>query len=92
MVPDDGQFGSLSYSLNDAERWAAFSGDYNPIHFDASEARRLGLNGLCVHGMRAMLDMKSALSPRCEKQSTLPDGLMFTSRLREPVLCDTAYQ
>ena len=83
---------TLRYSLSDAERWAAFSGDYNPIHFDAAEAQRLGLAGLCVHGMRAMLDMKSALSTSREKHGVTADGLMFTSRLREPVLCDTLYQ
>lgn len=83
---------TLRYSLSDAERWAAFSGDYNPIHFDAAEAQRLGLTGLCVHGMRAMLDMKSALSTSREKHGFTADGLMFTSRLREPVLCDTLYQ
>jgi len=83
---------TLRYSLSDAERWAAFSGDYNPIHFDAAEAQRLGLTGLCVHGMRAMLDMKSALSTSREKHGVRAEGLMFTSRLREPVLCDTLYQ
>lgn len=83
---------TLRYSLSDAERWAAFSGDYNPIHFDAAEAQRLGLTGLCVHGMRAMLDMKSALSTSREKCGFGAEGLMFTSRLREPVLCDTLYQ
>lgn len=83
---------TLRYSLSDAERWAAFSGDYNPIHFDAAEAQRLGLTGLCVHGMRAMLDMKSALSTSREKYGVRAEGLMFTSRLREPVLCDTLYQ
>lgn len=83
---------TLRYSLSDAERWAAFSGDYNPIHFDAARAQRLGLTGLCVHGMRAMLDMKSALSTSREKHGVRAEGLMFTSRLREPVLCDTLYQ
>jgi acyl dehydratase len=33
---------TLCYSLRDAERWAAFSGDDNPIHFDATEAKRFG--------------------------------------------------
>ena len=83
---------TLRYSLRDAERWAAFSGDYNPIHFDAAGAQRLGLTGLCVHGMRAMLDVKSALSDSWEKHPLTPEGLMFTSRLREPVLCDAPYQ
>lgn len=50
------------YSLNDAERWAEFSGDYNPIHFDLQQAQHLGQVQLTVHGMRAMLDIKYQLS------------------------------
>lgn len=82
----------LSYSLDDAERWAAFSGDYNPIHFDAAEAKRLGMDGLCVHGMRALLDIKSALNTALEKPAQSSEGLMFSSRLREPVMCEVPYQ
>ncbi|MEY8941968.1 MaoC/PaaZ C-terminal domain-containing protein [Klebsiella michiganensis] len=83
---------TLCYSLRDAERWAAFSGDDNPIHFDATEAKRFGLDGLCVHGMRAMLDVKSALSAALEREA-LPSGdLMFSCRLREPVACEMPYQ
>lgn len=83
---------SLSYSFRDAKCWAAFSGDHNPIHFDTVEAKRLGMNELCVHGMRAMLDVKYALSTSLEKYAPSSDWLMFTSRLREPVLCEIPYQ
>lgn len=83
---------SLSYGLDHAKRWAAFSGDYNPIHFDLAEARRLGMAGLCVHGMRALLDVKSALSAALEKSAPSSEGLMFSSRLREPVMCGMPYQ
>ncbi|AVF34810.1 hypothetical protein BV494_07630 [Rahnella sikkimica] len=83
---------SFIYSLRDAETWAKFSGDDNPIHFDHAEAKRLGLDGLCVHGMRAMLDIKTALSARMEKDASGADGFSFISRLREPVLCDQPYQ
>ena len=83
---------SVRYTLRDAERWAAFSGDRNPIHFDAAEARRLGLDGLCVHGMRALLDVKAGLSQALEKHTLWSDGLLFTSRLRDPVLCAIPYQ
>ena len=82
---------SFIYSLRDAETWAKFSGDDNPIHFDHAEAKRLGLDGLCVHGMRAMLDIKTALSARMEKDASGADGFSFISRLREPVLCDKPY-
>ena len=32
----------LTYALDDAKRWAAFSGDYNPVHFDVDYARSIG--------------------------------------------------
>ncbi|MEB8293584.1 MaoC/PaaZ C-terminal domain-containing protein [Klebsiella michiganensis] len=83
---------TLCYSLRDAERWAAFSGDDNPLHFDATEAKRFGLEGLCVHGMRAMLDVKSALSACLESDALTSGDLLFSCRLREPVACEKPYQ
>lgn len=82
---------SLYYTLQDAERWAAFSGDYNPIHFDAAEAKHLGMDDICVHGMRAMLEVKSGLSQALEKETLSSGGLLFNCRLREPVLCEKPY-
>lgn len=80
------------YSLNDAERWAEFSGDYNPIHFDLQQAQHLGQVQLTVHGMRAMLDIKYQLSTAL--LPLLPGGefLRFNARLRQPVQCHTSYQ
>lgn len=48
----------ISYSGQDLEQWAAFSGDYNPVHFDDDVARSVGMPGRIVHGMLAMLTMK----------------------------------
>ena len=48
----------LRYTLADAQQWAAFSGDENPIHFDYAAARAMGAGQLSVHGMRALLDVK----------------------------------
>lgn len=48
----------ICYSGQDLERWAAFSGDYNPVHFDDDVARSVGMPGRIVHGMLAMLMMK----------------------------------
>lgn len=45
-----------------AEKWALFSGDWNPIHFDLSAARRLGADRLIVHGMLALLHVKQEAS------------------------------
>ncbi len=40
-----------SASRIDLVRYAAASGDYNPIHFDHDAARRAGLEGIVVHGL-----------------------------------------
>ncbi|CNC43719.1 MaoC/PaaZ C-terminal domain-containing protein [Yersinia enterocolitica] len=80
------------YSLNDAERWAEFSGDYNPIHFDLQHARHLGQEQLTVHGMRAMLDIKYQLSTALLPFLPEVEFLHFNARLRQPVQCHTSYQ
>ncbi len=82
----------LTYTVQDAEAWAAFSGDYNPIHFDLQQARRIGVAQLSVHGMRAMLDMKRHLSTALLATAPDQDGCTFRARLRQPVLCQTSYQ
>ena len=80
------------YSLSDAERWAEFSGDYNPIHFDLQQAQHLGLEQLTVHGMRTMLDIKYQLSTALLPQLPDVEFLRFNARLRQPVQCHTLYQ
>ncbi len=40
-----------SASRIDLVKYAAASGDYNPIHFDHEAARRAGLEGIVVHGL-----------------------------------------
>ncbi|WP_431225191.1 MaoC/PaaZ C-terminal domain-containing protein [Serratia sp. L9] len=82
---------NLNYSLRDAEEWAAFSGDYNPIHFDLQHVRQMGLEQLSVHGMRAMLDMKRHLSAALLVSAPLADYYAFSARMRQPVLCQTPY-
>jgi MaoC like domain len=80
------------YSLHDANRWALFSGDYNPIHFNIAHARRQGLEHLAVHGMRAMLDMKSLLSQRLLGQTPEATFYKFSARLRKPLHCGFPYR
>lgn len=74
---------TLVYTLDDAHRWAAFSGDYNPVHFDLTR----GEGPLTIHGMRALLDVKSALN--------VPDSdapwLKCTVRMRRPLHYGTSY-
>lgn len=82
----------FNYTRNDAEQWAAFSGDYNPIHFDLQWARKLGSDRLTVHGMRAMLDMKQALSEALRPASPDEHFFRFSARLRQPVRCELGYR
>jgi acyl dehydratase len=42
---------SLRFELTDLQRYAAASGDDNPIHLDVALARRAGLEAPPVHGM-----------------------------------------
>ncbi|MFV8855127.1 hypothetical protein [Serratia fonticola] len=81
----------LNYTLRDAEEWAAFSGDYNPIHFDLQHVRKMGADQLSVHGMRAMLDMKRHLSAVLLATPLEHDFYVFSTRMRRPVLCQTPY-
>ncbi len=50
---DTGDLASLAKSASrvDLVRYAAASGDYNPIHFDHDAARGAGLPGIVVHGL-----------------------------------------
>lgn len=55
---------SIVFSTVDAERWAAFSGDRNPIHFDIEQARLLDADRLVVHGMVALLPIRQRIAQR----------------------------
>lgn len=49
----------LQFAPKDLEKWAHFSGDYNPIHFDEEVAvKEFGLDGVIAHGMLALLPLK----------------------------------
>jgi acyl dehydratase len=66
----------------DLVRYAAASGDFNPIHFDHDAARRAGVDGIVVHGLLMtawMLDYAAAASDR-------PDPLATAKvRYRDPL-------
>lgn len=51
----------LRFDRADLERYAAVSGDDNPIHLDANLARRAGLEAPPVHGMLLMGSFEPAL-------------------------------
>lgn len=79
---------TLIYTQQDASQWATFSGDYNPIHFDLKKAQAMGLGGLTVHGMRALLDIKD----HQDFSQGTEAYYRFIARLRHPVKCHTHYQ
>lgn len=71
--------------------WAAFSGDRNPVHFDADLAwQLLGTERTIAHGMLAMLPLKNAMA-RALPTTDGADCWRWEALLRRPVLCDTAY-
>jgi hypothetical protein len=67
----------IVFSAADAERWAAFSGDRNPIHFDIEQARLLDADRLVVHGMVALLPIRQRIAQR-----RAPEGGGGWQRLR----------
>ncbi len=66
-----------SASRLDLVRYAAASGDFNPVHFDHATARRAGFAGVLVHGML----MGSWLVQLAAAHSTHPDPIA-SARLR----------
>ncbi|HEY1735060.1 MAG TPA: MaoC family dehydratase [Methylovirgula sp.] len=50
------------WSMDDLRRYAAVSGDDNPIHLDPALAQRAGLPGPPVHGMLLMASFVPALA------------------------------
>jgi hypothetical protein len=77
----------LSFSGDDIEKWARFSYDRNPIHFDREAARRLNADDVVVHGMLALLPVKQELCRLSEPGETNWSG--FKALLKAPVLRDT---
>jgi acyl dehydratase len=45
---------TVTLSQPDLIRYAAASGDFNPIHYDTLAAREAGLEGVVAHGMLSM--------------------------------------
>lgn len=83
--PDVGQtFPSMAKSASrlDLVKYAAASGDYNPIHFDHDAARGAGLEGTVVHGLLMAAWAMQAASGI----STRPDPIAHVKlRFRNPL-------
>lgn len=83
---------SLYYTLDDAQRWAEFSGDYNPIHFNLEWVQARGGHQLSVHGMRALLDAKQFVSEQVvHKSLSISPYMKCAVRLRYPLWNDENY-
>ena len=80
----------LNFDKDSVKQWANFSGDFNPIHFDALKARQIGLNDLAVHGMLAMLPLKQHTTDLFLKE--LVGGYSWSSSLRYPLGINEDYE
>lgn len=79
----------LKFDTDSLQRWARFSGDFNPIHFDDEFANQaVGQGGVVVHGMLAMLSIKA-----CQRDIDLGMGDWFEWRamLRRAMPLRSAY-
>lgn len=80
---------NLAFDLPAVRRWAEFSGDFNPIHFDLAHARKAGMNKLIVHGMLALMPIKQMLASRGRTAFSAPACWMkFKAAFRHPVAHD----
>jgi len=73
----------MRFASQAVRTWADYSGDFNPIHFDERVAEAaIGKGGTVVHGMLAMLPLKSAHS----SLKWEGDGwLQWAAMLRQPM-------
>lgn len=80
-VPDVAPDGPIRWSLDAGlgRRYAAVSGDRNPIHLYAVTARAFGFPTQIAHGMWSKAAALAALAPR------LPDAFAVTVAFKKPV-------
>jgi hypothetical protein len=75
----------VSFDVDAVEKWANFSGDYNPIHFDPDAAEKVSGDGLVVHGMLVLLPVKQLMAQRAAlSESGLWTRLQSSFRLPVP--------
>jgi acyl dehydratase len=72
-------------------RWAEFSGDFNPIHFDESAARALGAPTVVAHGMIGVTVVFQRLWDAVSN-STANGGWKLSAKLRKPILSGECVQ
>jgi MaoC like domain len=68
-----------------ALKWAEFSGDFNPIHFDQVQATKLGSERLVVHGMLALLHVKHETLQALKKVAPVLGWSRYKALFRSPI-------
>lgn len=79
----------LRYQNQQVYNWAEFSNDFNPIHFDDKHAQKMNITATPIHGMLAMLDIKSALFDHFKSKSN--NGLRYRGSLRSHIFQEKDY-
>ncbi len=80
----------IRFEKDELEAWADYSGDYNPIHFDEQIAdKAIGMGGVVIHGMLAMLHVKSSHSSMDWAEK---DWIEWRAQLRSAMPLNTEYQ
>ncbi len=76
----------FSFGIAEVRKWAQFSHDYNPVHFDISHAKLAGLDFLIVHGMLALLPVKQAITAALREAAGDRQGwTKFRALFRSPI-------
>lgn len=84
---------NLSFDLLAVRRWAEFSGDFNPIHFDLAHAQKAGLDKLIVHGMLAVMPIKQMLSRHGRlAMNASTEWMKFKAAFRYPLAHDANHE
>jgi NAD(P)-dependent dehydrogenase (short-subunit alcohol dehydrogenase family) len=77
---------TLRFTLADQRAFARLSGDFNPLHLDPIESRRVAAGEPIVHGIRLLL---GALDAHFRRRPA-PQRCMISARFRRPALLGEA--
>lgn len=81
---------TLTIDRDRIRRWADFSGDYNPIHFERQAARALGAADVIVHGMIGAVLAFQRLWDDDRANGQVIGVRTLTAKLRHPIVVDEA--
>jgi NAD(P)-dependent dehydrogenase (short-subunit alcohol dehydrogenase family) len=80
----------MQFSDNDIERFAAWSGDHNPLYVDRGLAQAAGHRGPLVPGMLAAFGAFASVAPRAKGPLATLD-IQFHGHVLPDVPCDVAW-